>query len=139
MQESRLSLKTTLRWTLLILGFYIFYIIAYLLLVRSMLSTFNWFISDQQKFWSEFKSGDAFWYAMFLLALLFVLYLTTLFVTYAPKPKTAALIFASLVLATQLFLLFALPADVKLVPHLFINGSFILVLLLSRWRKPSLI
>ena len=139
MQESKLSLKTTLRWTLLILGFYIFYIITYLLLVRSMLSTFNWFISDPQKFWSEFKSGDAFWYAMFLLALLFVLYLTTLFVTYAPRPKIAPLIYAAMVLSTQIFLLFALPMDIKLVPHLFVNGSFLLVLLLSQWRKPSLI
>jgi len=139
MQTSEFSLKIFLRWTLLIIGFYIFYIVTYLLLVKSMLSQFNWFISNQKMFLSTFKSGDAFWYAMFLLALLFVLYITTLFVNYAPKQKIAALIYGGLVLCTQIFLLVALPADIHLVPHLFINGAFLLVLLLTLWRKPSLI
>ena len=139
MQASEFSLKIFLRWTLLIIGFYIFYIATYLLLVKSMLSQFNWFLSNQKMFLSTFKSGDAFWYAMFLLALLFVLYITTLFVTYAPKPKIASLIYGALVVFTQIFLLFALPADLHLIPHLFINGAFLLVLFLTWWRKPSLI
>jgi hypothetical protein len=104
-----------------------------------MLSPFNWFIMDQKRFWAEVNSSDTFWYAMFILALLFVLYITTLFVSYAPKPKTAALIYGGLVLATQIFLLYALPLDLKLFPHLFINLAFLLVLLLTLWRKPSLI
>lgn len=139
MQNSEFSLKNMLKWILFTVGFYIFYIVTYLLLVKSMLSTFNWFLSDKNTYFSNFKSGDAFWYGMFLLALLFVLYLTTLFVSYSPKPKLAALINAALVVLTQIFLLVALPADMHLIPHLFINAAFLIVLLLTFWRKPSLI
>ena len=139
MQPTKLSTKTILRWALLIIGFYIFYLFSYLLLVRSMLSQLSVFLSGSDKFWTDFSGGDLFWYATYILCWLIVLYIITQLVSFAPNRKAAALIYLALVVVSLIVMLVALPVNTKLLPHLMINGSYIVALLLSLWKRPSLV
>lgn len=139
MQQTKPTTTTIFRWILMIIGFYLFYVFTYLLLVRSMLSQLSTFLSAPASFWSNLSGGDLFWYSTYVLCWLIVLYVITQFVTYAPQRKVAALIYAALVLISLVIMLVALPVDNKLLPHLFINGSYLTVLLLSFWKKPNLV
>lgn len=79
-----------------------------------------------------------FWYAMFIFGAAIVVYVTRLFISYAPNKRIAALIYLLLILVSLVILLDKLldtTTGFYIIPHLLINSIFVVAIIVYSFFK----
>lgn len=127
----RSKLKLTLHWLLIIVAMYIFWALAYLIFVKFASSEFNSLIRSPSDFWSEINASYIFWFVIFVFGIFVVQFVLKKAARYAPYEVYGALIFTILVMISVAIIVVSLIIDkrsIDTVPHLVINGLFLIPL-----------
>ena len=130
--------KLALHWLLFTAGFYIFWLLSYLILAKFAISQFSRFQHTKDGFWSQLTAADLFWYAMFIFGVAIAIYVIRLFIKYAPNRKIAAMIYALLIILSVVILLDKLldtTTGYYILPHVLINITFLVPIIYSFFKR----
>jgi hypothetical protein len=87
-------------WLLYIVGFYLLWLLAYLLAARFIIREASRFVNPKGFLPNDLKPDDGFWYFVFLAGIAIACYLFKSMMDNAPKPKVAAVIYILLIVAS---------------------------------------
>lgn len=132
------KLKLTLHWLLITVAFYIFWALAYLILVKFAMSQIDKFSYSSKSIWTQITASDIFWFAMFIFGMAIVIFVIKKAMQFSPNAKIAALIYAILIILSVGILvnkLLETNSNIDMLPHLIINGVFLVPLVLQFLKK----
>lgn len=130
MQTSKF--KLILSWILFVSGFYLFWLLSYLLSVRYVLSQLSRLYGTGDNSWSQLTIDDAFWFFLFIAGIALVMYILKQFTIRAPNSRIAAIIYVLLILSCVIAVLsklFSTTTTDHLLPHILINLLFVAAIL----------
>jgi hypothetical protein len=130
--------KLALHWLLFTAGFYIFWLLSYLILAKFAISQFSRFQHTKEGIWSQLMAADLFWYAMFVFGMAIAIYVIRLFIKYAPNRKIAAVIYALLIILSVVVLMDKLletTTGYYILPHVLINIVFLVPIVYSCFKR----
>lgn len=134
------KLKLALHWLLITVAFYIFWALAYLILVKFAMSQMDKFSYSTKSIWTQITASDIFWFAMFIFGMAIVIFVIKKAMQFSPNSKIAALIYAILIILSVGILvnkLMETNSNMDILPHLLINGVFLVPLVLKFFKKDN--
>jgi hypothetical protein len=132
------KLKLTLHWLLIVVAFYIIWALAYLVFVKFAMSEISNFSNASGSIWSVITAADIFWFVMFIFGIAVTCFLFKKAIQYSPHPKIAAAIYILLVVlsvGTLVLKLLETSTMIQILPHLVINGVFLIPMLSALFKK----
>lgn len=130
--QSSQILKTTAKWILSIAGTYIFWMIAYFVLVKLAINEIRDLQAGGKNFVDHLNAVTIFWYVLYFLVLAVCLYVVYSLVLYAPRPQISALVSSLLIGSSATIVMIAAVKDapiIQILPHLLINLPFLAAVL----------
>lgn len=135
------KLKLVFHWLLIVVAFYIFWLAAYLIMVKFAISEVDSLKYNSGSIWTQITASDIFWFAMFIFGMAVVIFGIKKAMQYAPNPKIAALIYALLIVISVGVLvnrLLETSTLVDVLPHFMINGVLLVPIVLRIFKKDDL-
>jgi len=129
--------KLVLGWSLFIIVSYIFWLFAYFILAKFALSEISSFRYGNISISEALSLGNIFWYLVYIGGIALCMYVIRLFIVKSPAPKSAALIYAALIIISEAVLLKGLLDSTPLInifPHIVINLCFLFGIIITYFK-----
>ena len=130
--------KLILGWSLFIIVSYIFWLFAYFVLAKFALSEISSFRYGNISVSEALSLGNIFWYLVYIGGIALCMYVIRLFIVKSPAPKSAALIYAALIIISEAVLvkgLFDSTPIINLFPHIAINLCFLFGIVITYFKS----
>ncbi|SMC59470.1 hypothetical protein [Pedobacter africanus] len=130
--------KLVLGWSLFIIVFYIFWLLAYFVLAKFALSEISNFRYGNMGLSEALSLGNIFWYLIYIGGIALCMYVIRLFIVKSPAPKSAALIYAVLIVISEAVLVKGLADSspmINIFPHIAINTCFLFGIIFTYFKQ----
>lgn len=129
--------KLVLGWSLFIIVSYVFWLFAYFVLAKFALSEISNFRYGNIGLSEALSLGNIFWYLVYICGIALCMYLIRLFIVKSPAPKSAALIYAALIIISEAILvkgLYDSTLIINIFPHIAINLCFLFGIIITYFK-----
>ena len=129
--------KLVLGWSLFIIFSYIFWLFAYFVLAKFALSEISSFRYGNIGLSEALSLGNIFWYLIYIGGIVLCIYVIRLFIIKSPAPKSAALIYAALIVISEAVLVKGLADSTPMInifPHIAINTCFLFGIIFTYFK-----